>query len=210
MNFGMIASYLKAKWSKGVNNKKADVTTKDLRLISCFGDGENIPVCPGLRASKEQRGKFFCGECGCGDRRATWLNTDDTEYGKLDHPYLNCPRKMPGFSNYEPGGDSRKTLIEIKIGDDVMRSEIAKPVHPNLKEEPTQPEPQPEPEPEKKPCPACQNKKKKLIELSKQHDGAVPQEEINRVNEEYEIEKKGGCVRCEQRRKQMEQIRNSQ
>ena len=204
MNFGMVASYLKAKWSKGMTSKKTDVTTKDLRLLSCFGDGENIPVCPGLRASKEQRGKFFCGECGCGDRRATWLNMDDEEYGKLDHPYLNCPRKMPGFSNYEAGGDSRKTLIEIKIGDDVMRSELAKPVHPNLKEKEQTPE-----EP-KKPCPACQNKKKKLKELSAQHDGAVPQDEIQRVNEEFEIEKKGGCVRCEQRRKQLERIRNNQ
>lgn len=204
MNFGMIASYIKAKWSKGVSSKRADVSTKDLRLLSCFGDGENIPVCPGLRASKEQRGKFFCGECGCGDRRATWLNMDDEEYGKLDHPYLNCPRKMPGFSNYETGGDSRKTLIEIKIGDDVMRSEVAKPVHPNLKEE------EPPQEEEKKPCPACQNKKKKLMELSKEHGGAVPQEEIQRVNEEYEIEKKGGCVRCEQRRKLLQNIHESQ
>ena len=27
---------------------------------------------------------------------------NDSEYSKLDYPHLNCPMKMPGFSNYDP------------------------------------------------------------------------------------------------------------
>ena len=135
MNLSMIGSYLKAKWSKGIGNKRADVSTKDIRLLSCFGDGKDIPVCPGLMPSQEQAGKFYCGECGCGDRRATWLNTDEREYGKLDHPYLSCPRKMPGFSDYEEwveGGEQRKRNIELTLSIKDIDADKVKPVHPNL------------------------------------------------------------------------------
>ncbi|HAW82352.1 MAG TPA: hypothetical protein DCX27_23210, partial [Balneola sp.] len=45
-------------------------------------------------------GKYYCGGCGCGDRKATWLNGSEDEYSKLDYPKLECPLKMPGFSNY--------------------------------------------------------------------------------------------------------------
>ena len=43
----------------------------------------------------------ICGGCGCGDRKGTWLISDADEYSKLDYPSLQCPLKMPGFSNYE-------------------------------------------------------------------------------------------------------------
>lgn len=42
---------------------------------------------------------------------------NDSEYSKLDYPVLNCPMKMPGFSNYDPNHKpkeikERKELIE--------------------------------------------------------------------------------------------------
>ena len=49
MNLGMISNYVKAKWSKGLTEKKVEVNTKDIRLLSCFGNGDDITVCPGLR-----------------------------------------------------------------------------------------------------------------------------------------------------------------
>ena len=166
MNLSMIGSYLKAKWSKGIGNKRADVSTKDIRLLSCFGDGKDIPVCPGLMPSQEQAGKFYCGECGCGDRRATWLNTDEREYGKLDHPYLSCPRKMPGFSDYEEwveGGEQRKRNIELTLSIKDIDSNTIKPVHPNMKDD-TDDAPQSTEEVNshlpKKGCRACEAKQK--------------------------------------------------
>jgi hypothetical protein len=127
MNLGMISNYVKAKWSKGLTDKKVDVTTKDIRLLSCFGNGDDIPVCPALRASDRKMGKFYCGECGCGDKATTWLNGTEKEYTKLDHPYLSCPRRMPGFSDYEPANkisedfaEKRKMVIELTLGADVL------------------------------------------------------------------------------------------
>ena len=133
MNLSMISNYVKAKWSKGLTEKKVDVTTKDIRLLSCFGNGDDIPVCPGLRPSDRKMGKFYCGECGCGDKATTWLNGTEEEYTKLDHPYLSCPRKMPGFSDYETGdennrNDSRKIQIELTLGGEVLSSkDLVKP-----------------------------------------------------------------------------------
>jgi len=207
MNFGMIASYLKAKWSKGVHSKRTDLETKDLRMLSCFGDGDSIPVCPAIRASSQKPGKFYCGDCGCGDRAGTWLNADDGEYGKLDHPYLNCPRKMPGFSNYEKGGDSRKILVELKIGEDILNSDKAKPVHPNATQEKTVAEEKKE---KSEPCPACKNKQEKLKKAVQEHNGVVPVEVMNQIESEYQIEKAGGCVKCEQRRKELEKQKQKQ
>ncbi len=138
MNLGMISNYVKAKWSKGLTEKKVDVTTKDIRLLSCFGNGDDITVCPALRPSERKMGKFFCGECGCGDKATTWLNGTEEEYTKLDHPYLSCPRKMPGFSDYETGkksyeGDSRKIQIELTLGGEVLQNK--KLVKPEMSEE---------------------------------------------------------------------------
>ena len=107
MNFGntftKVASFAKAVASRGITNKKTDVFTKKLRVISCFGDscisGE-LPPCEHLKNSKAA-GKFYCGGCGCGDRKATWLVSDAKEYSKLDYPNLSCPLKMPGFTDYE-------------------------------------------------------------------------------------------------------------
>ena len=86
--------------SRGLNDTKTDLATKQLRVLSCFGSG-SIKQCPFLRNSSTP-GKNYCGRCGCGDKPHTWLMKDSDEYSKLDYPVLNCPVKMPGFTNYDP------------------------------------------------------------------------------------------------------------
>lgn len=100
---GMVQSYASALASRGFNNKKVAEPTKQLRVLSCFGnqhlDGE-LPPCQHLQQSKTP-GKHYCGGCGCGDRDATWLVAEPEKYSKLDHPSLACPLMMPGFTNYK-------------------------------------------------------------------------------------------------------------
>ena len=86
--------------SRGTKNTKIDVPTKQLRALSCFGNDEILP-CPHLKLSKNKNA-HFCGRCGCGDHKHTWLLKDGSEYSKLDYPVLSCPIKMPGFTNYDP------------------------------------------------------------------------------------------------------------
>lgn len=86
--------------SRGLKNKKIDTETKQLRVLSCFGNNEIRP-CSFLKKSSTE-GKHFCGKCGCGDNFNTWLLQNESKYSKLDYPNLNCPIKMPGFSNYDP------------------------------------------------------------------------------------------------------------
>ena len=113
----MMQSFAMSLASRGLTNKKADIPTKQLRTLSCFGDesiGGSLPPCEGLGKS-ETGGRFYCTECGCGDREGTWLNSTNENYSKLDYPKLHCPRKMPGFSNYlmsETKDNSRKYIIE--------------------------------------------------------------------------------------------------
>ena len=195
----MIGNYLRAKWSKGLTSKRADVTTKDIRLLSCFGDSATVTVCPGLRPSEKSPGKFICGECGCGDKKDTILNTEDGEYGKLDHPYVTCPRKMPGFSNYETDkSDERKVLIEVSIGKDILRNkELVNPTPPANP-------PATEPEGEKKGCSKCEAAKKAREAAAAR--GASVQEQI-REGEEARKNTSGGCTKCEERRRKLEEER---
>lgn len=86
--------------SRGMSDKKTDTTTKQLRVLSCFGDGVINP-CSFLKQSKKKN-QYYCGRCGCGDHKHTWLIKDSNEYSKLDYPVLNCPIQMPGFTNYDP------------------------------------------------------------------------------------------------------------
>jgi hypothetical protein len=86
--------------SRGISSKKIDIPTKQLRALSCFGH-DSIPACPYLMQSKNKK-NHYCGKCGCGDHRHTWLTKESKEYSKLDYPKLNCPVKMPGFTNYDP------------------------------------------------------------------------------------------------------------
>lgn len=86
--------------SRGVLNKSIDTPTKQLRVLSCFGN-DDIPKCPYLQKSKTSK-YSYCSKCGCGDKNRSWLLKEPMEYAKLDYPVLNCPVKMPGFTNYDP------------------------------------------------------------------------------------------------------------
>lgn len=99
----MMQSFAMAITSRGLNNEKVTKPIKQLRVLSCFGNqsqGGVLPPCEHLKKSTTE-GKFFCGGCGCGDRKGTWLNATNDEYSKLDYPKLNCPLEMPGFTNYK-------------------------------------------------------------------------------------------------------------
>ena len=118
---GMVQKYAMSLRSRGLTNKKTNKSTKQLRVLSCFGDqhmGGELPPCEHLSESKTE-GKYFCGGCGCGDRKGTWLVSDGDEYSKLDYPKLQCPLQHPGFTNYRPSHPqesevpvSRKYYIE--------------------------------------------------------------------------------------------------
>ena len=103
--------------SRGFFGNKAEVPVKKLRVLSCFGN-QDINPCEHLQKSKNYEG-HYCGICGCGDKPHTQLLINGQKYSKLDYPYLSCPLKMPGFSNYEPASpkevaeNSRKSLIEV-------------------------------------------------------------------------------------------------
>jgi hypothetical protein len=99
----MIQNFASAIVSRGLTNNKVSLPVKQLRVMSCFGNmkqGGELPPCEHLKPSVTP-GKFFCGGCGCGDKKGTWLVADGDEYSKLDYPKLACPLQMPGFSNYK-------------------------------------------------------------------------------------------------------------
>jgi hypothetical protein len=98
--------------SRGFTNNKTDLPTKQLRVLSCFGSNE-IQPCPFLQSSSHA-GKHYCGGCGCGDKPSTWLIKEGHDYSKLDYPILQCPIKMPGFSNYDPNFYTPETEIRKK------------------------------------------------------------------------------------------------
>tara|TARA_R110002126_G_scaffold207759_1_gene354720 strand:- start:32 stop:481 length:450 start_codon:yes stop_codon:yes gene_type:complete len=102
--------------SRGFNNNVVDVPTKQLRVLSCYGDNIQVGQCPYLKKSSHSE-YFYCSGCGCGDKKQTWLLQGAGEYAKLDYPVLNCPMKMPGFTNYDPNFyndtiKAHKTMVE--------------------------------------------------------------------------------------------------
>lgn len=129
----MVQSYAISLISRGITSKKVEPMTKQLRVLSCFGNkeqGGELPQCSHLMKS-ETDGKFYCGACGCGDKKTTWLNGNEAEYSKLDYPSLNCPIKMPGFTNYSPSTPdewkspiSRKKYIESMKVKDVSKVDV--------------------------------------------------------------------------------------
>ena len=129
-------SFASSMASRGFANNKADIATKKLRVVSCFGNesvGGNIPKCNHLMDSSTE-GKFFCGACGCGDKLGTWLMSDGEKYSKLDYPKLSCPLTMPGFTNYVPVSiegkvhhDPRKSLIEVLVPEDLEKIQVSEP-----------------------------------------------------------------------------------
>lgn len=99
----MMQSFAMAIASRGFNDEKVNKPVKQLRVLSCFGNqaqGGVLPPCEHLKQSAEP-GKHYCGGCGCGDKKGTWLISEGDEYSKLDYPKLACPLQMPGFTNYE-------------------------------------------------------------------------------------------------------------
>ena len=132
----LLQSFARSIASRGLTNKKADIAVKQLRVLSCFGDeqyGGNIKRCEHLRIS-ETPGKYYCGECGCGDKPRTWLLSTGEEYSKLDYPKLNCPLNMPGFSNYDPetNGGTRKFDIENYDVNKLVKITVSSPDPPEI------------------------------------------------------------------------------
>lgn len=118
------ASLARAVVSRGINNNKASEETIRLRTISCHGDS-NLAPCSERRNSDKFPGSFYCGACGCGDKKMTQLinigMNGKNEYSKLDYPKVSCPFKMPGFTDYIPSQDgvsenNRKKDIECRFG----------------------------------------------------------------------------------------------
>jgi hypothetical protein len=108
---GMVQSFATALTSRGLAGNKVNKPTKQLRVLSCFGNkhmGGELPPCEHLKESSTP-GKHFCGGCGCGDKPHTWLMSEGQEYSKLDYPKLNCPLNMPGFTNYQPSKPDEAT-----------------------------------------------------------------------------------------------------
>lgn len=131
--------------TKDLSKKRIDVETKQLRVLSCFGH-ENIGPCPKLQKSKNSE-YYICGGCGCGDNKETWLTKKDGDYAKLDHLFVNCPLKMPGFTNYDPNFpkelERRKQiedfdpenlkLIQVTVGRSEEKEKLAEELHKMLK-----------------------------------------------------------------------------
>lgn len=124
--FEKAKSYADAVMSRGLSNKECSKETKVLRLLSCHGeDSEILPPCSERRASKKYEGSFYCGACGCGDKKGTQLVNITIQgadhYSKLDYPRVSCPLKMPGFTDYVSSKDgvsenNRKKEIENRYG----------------------------------------------------------------------------------------------
>lgn len=120
----MLQSFATAIASRGIQDNKVEKPIKQLRVLSCFGNqaqGGVLPPCEHLKESTTE-GKHFCGGCGCGDKKGTWLVADGDEYSKLDYPKLTCPLAMPGFTNYQHSKEdegvdpvTRRWYIENKI-----------------------------------------------------------------------------------------------
>ena len=117
------ATLAKAVVSRGLNNNKASNEAIILRRLSCHGD-ETLSPCSERRNSIKFPGSYYCGACGCGDKKMTQLVNlsinGKKEYCKLDYPTVSCPFKMPGFSDYVASEDgvsdnNRKKEIETRF-----------------------------------------------------------------------------------------------
>jgi len=136
----MIQSFATAMASRGISDNKVHKAEKQLRVLSCFGNRhENgvLPPCEHLKKSTVQEGQYYCGACGCGDKKMTWLLSNSDEYSKLDYPKLSCPLSMPGFSNYNESENhesqqpiTRKYYIENMNYQDVAKVEVSLPEAP--------------------------------------------------------------------------------
>lgn len=106
-------SFARAYTSKIIEGKVSK-EIKSLRILSCHGineEGKQIQSACHGRGYSISNNYFFCNLCGCGEREIARISSknstqnqpifNEEEYIKLDFPELQCPRKMPGFSNFE-------------------------------------------------------------------------------------------------------------
>lgn len=118
--------------SRGLWDAKAHEDIIDLRDISCHGSEDlAIPACAERVESKKFANSFYCGACSCGDYSHTQLSKiSDTHYSKLEYPRVNCPKKMPGFTNYVPltisENNTAKGLMEGIFGVEYLTEIIKK------------------------------------------------------------------------------------
>lgn len=93
---------------------KVSKEVKSLRILSCHGldeNGKQVKSACYSRGFSNEKKYSFCNRCGCGQRELARISSfgstenqplfKEDEYIKLDYPHLACPRKMPGFSNYD-------------------------------------------------------------------------------------------------------------
>lgn len=119
-------SYLRSLLSRAITpTGKVPAYVKEIRKVSCNGDGDQIEPCPFREESQNQPGSYVCGACGCGDRESVVVDGKVPRFEKLDYPYVSCPASMPGFSNYvssveEARPNERKAAIEDKYGKDKL------------------------------------------------------------------------------------------
>ncbi len=117
-----IGEFTESMVSRGLWDARAPEHVTEIREISCHGSEElNIEPCPERTESTRHKDSFICGACGCGDFPHTQLtNITEKHYSKLQYPRVNCPRNMPGFTNYIPltisENNTRKGLIEGIFG----------------------------------------------------------------------------------------------
>ena len=139
---GMMKNFASAITSRGFKNRKIDKATKQLRVLSCFGDNGELIPCEYLRKSETGDGKHYCGGCGCGDKKGTWLVADQENYSKLDYPKLHCPLTMPGFANYkESDSDESVEPVTRRYYIENMTPEVMQDIQVSLPEPPEPPEP---------------------------------------------------------------------
>ena len=99
--------------------------------------------------SDVQEGKKYCGACGCGDRKMTWLVQEAEEYSKLDFPKVACPLGMPGFSNYQVSdSDEGEEPVTRKYYIENMDYELVQKVPVTIGEQTIKPEETPKTESE--------------------------------------------------------------
>lgn len=122
--FQKAKTFVEAVASKGLSGKRCSDDTKKLRILSCHGDSE-LPPCSERKNSDKYADSFYCGACGCGDKKGTQLVNitigGEIQYSKLDYPKVSCPLKMPGFTDYVESKtgvseNSRKKNIEQRYG----------------------------------------------------------------------------------------------
>lgn len=133
----MVQSFASAMASRGLSDNKVNKPEKQLRVLSCFGNqhvGGQLPPCEHLKKSEVQEGQYYCGACGCGDKKMTWLLANGEEYSKLDYPKLHCPLAMPGFTNYKESEEheavppiTRKHYIEHLTYEQINKIEVTLP-----------------------------------------------------------------------------------